>query len=126
MKVEQSLGDVVDRVTILDIKLARLEAPDQRANVRVEREALVAAWGAEGLPPMADLADWAALAAVNLALWEVEDQLRDLERASDFGPVFVAAARSVYRLNDRRAALKRAINLDLGSRIVEEKSYRPY
>ena len=126
MKVEQSLGDVVDRVTILDIKVARIGDPARQRHVEVERAALRAAWEEAGLPPMEGLADWGPLCAVNLALWEVEDQLRDLERAGDFGPVFVAAARSVYQLNDRRAAHKRAINLALGSHIVEEKSYRPY
>lgn len=126
MKVEQSLGDVVDRVTILRLKEARIGDPAKVANVRRELDALAADWVREGLPPMESLADWAALYEVNAALWEVEDDIRDCERRAEFGPRFVELARSVYRLNDRRAALKRAINTALGSALVEEKSYAPY
>ena len=68
----------------------------------------------------------ADLKAVNLELWQLEDDIRDCERDGDFGPKFVELARSVYKTNDRRAALKREINTLLGSRLVEEKSYRPY
>lgn len=123
MKVEVPLGDVVDRVTILRIKAARLQDAGARANVARELEALEAAWAAEGLPAMAGLPQWAPLQQVNTALWEVEDALRELESRQSFGAAFVAHARSVYRLNDQRAALKRAINLSMGSALVEEKSY---
>jgi len=123
VKVELPLGDVVDRVTILRIKAARLEGPDALANVRRELDALESGWRDAGLPDMPGLAQWAALQRVNTALWDVEDALRDLEARHSFGPAFVAHARSVYRLNDERAALKRAINVQLGSRLVEEKSY---
>lgn len=112
-----SIGDVLDRITILRIKVARCK-PEQRANVRAELLALEALWGDE--PEMADLAE------VNLALWEVEDRLRACEAREEFGPGFIADARSVYRLNDRRAAIKRAINLRLGSAIVEEKTHPEY
>jgi hypothetical protein len=123
MKVRCALGDVVDRVTILRIKEARLANPEAVANVRRELAALLEDWAGEGLPPMESLADLAGLASVNERLWEVEDALRDHERRGDFGAAFVERARSVYRLNDERAALKRRINLALGSAIVEEKSY---
>ncbi len=126
MKVEMPLGDVVDRVTILLIKEARIADPQKVANVKRELAALREAWAEEGHTPMDQLADWAGLCAVNAQLWDVEDDLRDLERRQSFGPEFVALARSVYRLNDGRADRKRAINIALGSRLVEEKSYADY
>ena len=123
MKVETPLADVLDRLTILALKVERLPTAAARANATRERDALREAWRTEGLPAPESLDDYAALAAVNDALWAVEDALRAHERDGDFGPEFVARARSVYALNDRRAALKRALNLALGSRLVEEKSY---
>ena len=123
MKVDVPLGDVVDRVTILRIKAARLPDAAARANVARELASLEAAWADAGLPEMAALPQWSPLQRVNGALWDVEDALRDLEARQSFGAAFVAHARSVYRLNDERAALKRAINLQLGSELVEEKSY---
>lgn len=124
--VPAALGDVVDRLTILGIKGARLSSPAARENVARERDALVAAWAAAGLPEYTSLAETEPLAEVNRALWDVEDELRALEAAADFGPTFVARARSVYLLNDRRAALKRAVNLHLGSDLVEEKQHPAY
>ncbi len=123
MRVEMPLGDVVDRVTILRIKAARIAAPAARSNVGAELAAIDACWREAGLPEMTSLADWDALSAVNLELWEVEDRLREHEARGDFGAEFVALARSVYRLNDQRAALKRRVNTALRSRLVEEKSY---
>lgn len=123
MKVEVAHGDVVDRVSILEIKARTIADPAARHHVQVELDALRAAWQGEGLPDMTSLATWTRLAEVNQALWDVEDRLRAFERAGDFGPDFVADARAVYRWNDERAALKRAINLALGSGIVEEKWY---
>lgn len=126
MKVEMSLGDVVDRMTILRIKGERIADPTKRENVARELCSLVSAWFASGLPDVESLPDWWALSAVNLRLWIVEDELRDHERAENFGPAFVERARAVYHLNDERAALKRSINLSLGSELVEEKSYAAY
>lgn len=123
MKVEVPLGDVVDKVTILDIKLRKLTAESALGNVRRERQALLGAWEQAGWPAMDGLSQWEQLGAVNSELWEVEDLLREHEARGDFGIAFVELARSVYRLNDTRAALKRAINDDLGSTYVEEKSY---
>lgn len=123
MKVEAAFGDVVDRVTILLLKERHFSATGALENVRKERAALETAWIAEGLPKMGDLASWKPLSDVNAALWDVEEELRADERNGNFGAEFVARARSVYRLNDQRAALKRQINLELGSPIVEEKSY---
>lgn len=126
MKVELPLGDVVDKIAILIIKANRLSEPTRLANVHTELETLRAAWSETPFPPLEALADWSELCEVNGKLWDVEDDLRDLERKQDFGPEFVELARSVYHLNDRRAALKRNINVALGSRLVEEKSYAAY
>lgn len=123
MKVEMPLGDVVDRVTILNLKHARLSDPLALLAVKKELNALHQAWGDDALPDMASLEQWAALCAVNAELWEVEDTLRAYEREGRFDDAFVQAARSVYKLNDRRATLKRALSLSLGSSLVEQKSY---
>ncbi|AWB08201.1 hypothetical protein A6A40_23500 (plasmid) [Azospirillum humicireducens] len=121
-----SWGELLDKITILDIKAERIADADKLANVRREREALVAvaAQADTGRPEIAALID--GLRAVNTTLWEVEDEIRDCERAKDFGPRFVELARQVYHTNDRRAALKRDLNRLLGSELVEEKSYQAY
>ncbi|PWC80804.1 hypothetical protein TSH100_28835 [Azospirillum sp. TSH100] len=121
-----SWGELLDKITILDIKAERIADAEKLANVRREREAL------EAVAAQADTArpDVAAvigdLRAVNTTLWEIEDEIRDCERAKDFGPRFVELARRVYRTNDQRAALKRDLNQLLGSELVEEKSYQAY
>lgn len=121
LSVQQSYGDVLDRITILQIKVTRIPNPDKQAHAAREMAVLEAAWAAAGLP--SELPERALLTQVNTALWEVEDRLREREAAQDFGPEFVAEARSVYRINDERAALKRRVNLALGSELVEVKSY---
>jgi len=126
MKVELPLGDVVDKITILLIKTVKITDPSKLQNIQTELETLRAAWTEAGHTALEDLSDWDGLREVNGQLWDVEDDLRDLERDKDFGPRFVELARSVYKLNDRRAALKRSINVALGSRLVEEKSYAAY
>jgi hypothetical protein len=119
-------GELIDKITILEIKAAHLESAHKLANVRAELTALVAARDAAigASPELAALA--AALKEVNAKLWRVEDEIRDCERGGDFGARFIALARSVYRANDERAALKRRINDLLGADIVEEKSYAAY
>lgn len=126
MKVELPLGDVVDKITILLIKTVKITDPSKLQNIQTELDTLRAAWTEAGHTALEDLTDWDGLREVNGQLWDVEDDLRDLERDKDFGPRFVELARSVYKLNDRRAALKRSINVALGSRLVEEKSYAAY
>ncbi|HCH65759.1 MAG: hypothetical protein CL927_00410 [Deltaproteobacteria bacterium] len=126
MKVELPLGDVVDKITILLIKEEQIKDSAKLENIRSELATLRAAWSDAGHPALEALADWEALREVNQSLWNVEDDLRDLERDGEFGARFVELARSVYMINDRRAALKRSINLALGSRLVEEKSYAAY
>ncbi|WP_247879452.1 DUF6165 family protein, partial [Azospirillum sp. TSA6c] len=121
-----SWGELLDKITILDIKAERITDADKLANVRREREALIAvtAQADTTRSEVATLID--NLRAVNTTLWEVEDEIRDCERAKDFGPRFVELARQVYHTNDRRAALKRDLNRLLGSELVEEKSYQAY
>ena len=121
-----ALADVFDRLTILAIKHDHLSEGPARTNVEREQAALLAAWRSAGLPDPAAVPEHAALLAANRALWAVEDRLRAAEACQDFGPAFVADARSVYRTNDERAALKRAINARFGSMLVEEKLHPTY
>ena len=118
-----SIGDLIDRVTILRIKSERLSEEAKRANVRRELDLLESEAREAGVAGGAVEALTDDLAEVNGQLWEVEDALRWCERDADFGPRFVALARSVYALNDRRAALKRQINALFDSALMEEKSY---
>ena len=123
LSVPVSPGELIDKLTILEIKLARIADPAKLANIRREHAALDAVARAS-LPPSAELAELrAALGEVNAALWQIEDEIRACEARGEFGAAFVALARAVYRTNDRRAALKKRINLLLGSDLVEEKSY---
>ncbi len=125
IQVEISPGELVDRLTILEIKAARIPPGAKRQRVEAELRRLCAAraavWGTHPSPELLRLA--AALRAINESLWEVEDQLRVCERDQEFGPRFIQLARSVYQQNDRRADLKNQINRWLGSPLREEKSY---
>ena len=124
--VDVSVGELIDKITILEIKAERLGDPAQVNNVRNELEILLAARDA-ALPPSTELNELSlSLKRINEQLWGIEDDIRDRERAKDFGERFIELARSVYVCNDERATLKRRINELLGSRIVEEKSYAPY
>lgn len=126
VKVEISPGELIDRITILEIKAARIGDEAKRANIGIELEELTAARQAS-VPASARLtALTGELKEVNQALWDIEDEIRALEAAMDFGPAFVELARSVYKTNDRRSVLKRKINELLGSRLIDEKSYTPY
>lgn len=116
-------GEVIDKITILRLKAQHISDPDKLANIHRELS-LLEGIAADALPQIADLT--AELAAVNAALWQIEDEIRDCEGRGDFGPDFIALARAVYHRNDTRAAVKRAINAALGSTLVEEKSYRDY
>lgn len=125
IEVPVSWGEVLDKLTILEIKAERLVDRRALANVGRELELLRERCAAVLAQPELD-APLRSLRAVNRALWEIEDEIRDHERRGDFGGSFVALARSVYRTNDRRAAIKRELNLILTSAIVEEKSYAAY
>lgn len=124
--VPVSWGEIIDKITILEIKAERLTDAGKLANVTKELNELVAVRERE-FPDHGELAMLAAeLKAINEKLWVVEDDLRDCERAKDFGAKFVELARAVYYTNDERAAVKRKVNDLLGSALVEEKSYAPY
>lgn len=121
-----SPGELLDKITILRIKSARMTDPAKLANVRHELATLEATWRGSGAAIPAVRADEAALQRVNEALWVIEDDIRDKELAQEFDAKFIELARAVYVTNDERAKLKKNINTALGSKIVEEKSYKPY
>ena len=121
-----SPGELLDKITILRIKSQRMTDPAKLANVRVELDLLEKTWRGSGCALPAIGEDERALERVNGELWDIEDRIRDKEAARSFDAGFIELARAVYVVNDERAAIKKRINLALGSRIVEEKSYRPY
>lgn len=124
--IEVGPGELIDKITILRIKSERMSDEAKLANVRHELAVLEAARNAN-LEDSAELRRLEeGLKAVNEALWVIEDYIRQCEADKDFGPTFIELARSVYKQNDKRAALKKEINLLTGSRIVEEKSYTEF
>jgi len=125
MQIEVSIGEIVDKYTILTIKSSKIQDPVKLENVRKELTYLIDVLKKED-PLMTDYALTKTLLEINKELWKVEDELRDLERAKDFGKEFVILARNVYKLNDKRADIKKQINMKFGSNFVEEKSYQPY
>jgi Tfp pilus assembly protein PilF len=124
--VEISPGELIDKITILEIKAERIRDEAKLENVRHELETLTQV-RERSVPASPELESMTAqLKAINETLWKVEDAIRECERSANFGAEFIELARSVYRANDHRAKLKREINLVLGSAIVEEKSYAAY
>jgi len=123
MKIEISNGELLDKLSILEIKSEKISEPGKLENIRKELE-LVRELSAPLLLQIGDL--FGELKKTNGELWEIEDILRDYESEKDFGEGFIQAARSVYLLNDRRADIKKKINLLTGSEIREEKSYKHY
>ena len=121
-----SVGELIDKITILAIKSRRIGDPVKLANVRAELEALRACWQASRYAGEDIANEEAELTAVNERLWDIEDRIRDKERLRAFDAEFVELARAVYVENDQRAAAKKRINLALGSSLVEEKSYAAY
>ena len=121
--VPVSWGELLDKITILEIKGERIEKPEARANVANELRLLSLA--GKDVLDCADLQPLLSeLRQVNRSLWDIEDKIREEEERARFGPEFIGLARSVYIRNDERAAIKRRINGLLGSRLVEEKSYQ--
>ncbi|WP_417495758.1 DUF6165 family protein [Maricaulis sp.] len=119
-------GELIDKITILRIKSERIGDEAKLKNIRTEL-AILNETLAKDVPASEALSRLdAALQAVNEELWVIEDDIRDCERAGDFGAEFIRLARAVYVTNDKRAALKKDINVLLGSNIVEEKSYAAY
>jgi hypothetical protein len=121
-----SPGELIDKITILQIKSARIADPVKVANVRNELAQLEQTWRESPFSTSDVDVEWAALRRINEKLWDVEDQLRDKERVRTFDQEFIDLARAVYFTNDERATVKREINTKLGSKIVEEKSYAAY
>jgi len=126
IKVPVSPGEVLDKITILEIKSERMSDPEKVANVRVELELLQETWKEFIRDDEVIRGLHAQLKEVNEALWEIEDDIRDKERAKEFDERFIELARAVYVTNDRRSKVKKELNLHLGSEIVEEKSYQDY
>ncbi len=126
VSVEVSPGELIDKITILEIKLERIEDEDKLKNVKLEWETLTRARdeAIEATPELEKLT--ADLKESNERLWEIEDDIRQCERDKDFGDRFVELARAVYVNNDQRSRLKREINKLLGSRLIEEKFYAAY
>jgi hypothetical protein len=126
LEVPIAPGELIDKITILEIKVARFTDATKTANAQTElallRQRRDAASPAD---PMLDVLA-ARLKAINERILELEDMIREHERRQDFGPAFVTVARGIYRANDERAAIKREINVAMGSSLVEEKSYARY
>jgi Family of unknown function (DUF6165) len=120
-----SMGELMDKISILEIKSERIANPIQRENVLRELEALRAVDLGAIDRAMLERSR-GELRQVNAQLWDVEDAIRECDARGDFGSAFVELARSVYRLNDARARIKKEINLASGSRLVEEKSYKSF
>ena len=126
IQVPVSYGELIDKITILEIKARQISDPAKLANVRNELDLLNATWTNDSAS-QTDISDARArLLAVNEALWDIEDRIRLKERAQAFDGEFIELARAVYFRNDERAAVKREINVKLGSQLVEEKSYQDY
>ena len=121
-----SWGELIDKITILEIKSEQIRDAAKLANVRAELDLLNATWTQNPASRTDILAERAELKRINEALWDIEDEIRLKEKAQAFDARFVELARAVYFTNDKRAAVKRAINLKLGSQLVEEKSYQDY
>ena len=119
-------GELIDKITILEIKSERIGDSQKIANVRTELDLLNETWSRDPASRTDIAAERARLRSVNEALWDIEDRIRLKEKSKAFDAEFVELARSVYIRNDERAAIKRAINQKLGSTLVEEKSYQDY
>jgi|SRR5450759_400197 len=123
MKIEVSNGEIIDKLTIIQIKLERIKDKGKLLNLQKEYNELSKA--SSSIMSTSD-ALYKALYDVNCELWDIEDRIRDLERKKDFGKDFVSTARAVYIRNDRRSELKREINIKTSSGLIEEKSYEKY
>ncbi|MBI2802396.1 MAG: hypothetical protein HYX63_19300 [Gammaproteobacteria bacterium] len=126
--IQVSFADLLDRISILEIKSERIIDASKLANIQVELRALNSSWCAAPVPHNDDalLTRVARLKSINEELWEIEDAIRAKERAKQFDAEFIELARQVYLTNDRRATVKREIDLQLGATFREEKSYQSY
>lgn len=121
-----SAGELIDKLTILEIKSKRINDANKLANINKELDLLRKTWDQHGSARQDIEAHKNDLKQINEILWQIEDEIRLLERDKNFGDRFIELARAVYQTNDRRAALKKAINEMLGSELTEEKSYADY
>lgn len=126
IRVPISPGELIDKITILEIKAERMTDAKKVANVKLELSMLLATWKESDYSKVDIAAEWKGLREINLKLWIIEDDIRDKERDKQFDARFIELARAVYVTNDERATIKRVINDKLGSKIVEEKSYANY
>jgi len=126
IRVPISPGELIDKITILEIKAERIGDAKKVANVKHELSLLLVTWKESPYSATDIQAEWTALRDINAKLWVIEDDIRDKERDQQFDARFIELARAVYFINDERAAVKRKINERLGSTIVEEKSYKDY
>ena len=124
--VPVSVGELIDKITILEIKGDHMEEGERRANVVRELSLLEKAWDESGYAQHDIRRHREDLKSVNRVLWDIEDRIRRKEAEGNFDQAFIELARSVYMQNDRRAQIKRRINLELGSELVEEKLYAEY
>ena len=124
VKAPVSYGELVDKITILQIKQSKISDTAKLANIEHELKVLMKVW--QTLDASQVEAEVDGLRDVNAALWKIEDDIRAKERAQQFDGRFIELARAVYHTNDKRAELKRKINETLGSELVEEKSYAAY
>jgi len=123
MKIEVSNGEIVDKLTIIEIKLERIKDEAKLVNLRKEYEVLN-----EAVKQIIDKEDilYKQLYDINCQLWDIEDRCRDYEREKNFGDGFIQTTRSVYMTNDKRSDVKKEINIKTGSGLIEEKSYEKY
>jgi hypothetical protein len=124
MKVEVSIGELVDKVSIISIKLKKIKDANKLANIQKEYALLIQAMKEGGIS--LESVEFKRLEAINLKLWDIEDQIRNKEARKEFDETFIALARSIYFTNDERAEVKREVNIKYGSGIVEEKEYVEY
>ena len=126
LQVPVSVGEVLDKITILQIKLAHISDAAKRANIQNELDALLPLVAGDAFTTYQMQALMAELKSVNEALWDIEDDIREKEAAKSFDAEFIRLARAVYTTKDKRAEIKKQINLATGSALVEEKSYESY
>ncbi|MBI3772478.1 MAG: hypothetical protein HY272_07245 [Gammaproteobacteria bacterium] len=126
LTTEISVGEFLDKITILEIKAERISDPAKLKNIHTELNTLRQTWAKSPFSKHNIAAEIAQLKAINEKLWIIEDDIRDKERDGTFDQQFIELARAVYVTNDERAAVKRTINVKVGSALVEEKSYADY
>ena len=126
IKIELSIGELLDKISILQIKAERIDDPSKVKNINKELDVLMSLWNDSPYSDTNLSSEINELKNINEALWDIEDKIRDKERNQVFDKDFIELARSVYFTNDKRAEIKRIINGKTGSELIEEKSYSDY